>query len=157
MGWGGDAPSLLVMGVRWFYVLVDYRLWVFFFGWWARGGGGNPLSGGGPGGLVSFFRFLAVPARRGSWFFPFPARFREGRVPSIVFVRDRQRFETEFPNLVVERIQPMLPFRYLVSGGISMRSLMPGFTSSSWKHLEKILGPRMSSLAMFAFVSVRRR
>jgi SAM-dependent methyltransferase len=93
------------------------------------------------------------------WSFPStgPLSAANGAIPWIVFVRDRQRFEAEFPNLVVERIQPMLPFRYLVSGGVSMRSLMPGFTSSSWKYLEKILDPRMSSLAMFAFVSVRRR
>ena len=93
------------------------------------------------------------------WSFPStgPLSDANGAIPWIVFMRDRQIFESEFPNLVVDRIRPMLPFRYLVSGGVSMRSLMPAFTHWSWRRLEQILEPRMSSLAMFAFVSVRRR
>jgi SAM-dependent methyltransferase len=77
-------------------------------------------------------------------------------VPWIVFVRDRQRFESEFPHLVIDQIQPFLPFRYLLSGGVAMRSLMPGFTHGLWVRLERLLEPCMSHLAMFAFVSVRR-
>ncbi len=106
-------------------------------------------------------RFHHEPFRpeAGDWSFPSagPLSSANGAIPWIVFVRDRRIFEGEFPNLVVERIRPMMPFRYLVSGGVSMRSLMPGFTHSSWRHLEGLLEPRMSSLAMFAFVSIRRR
>jgi SAM-dependent methyltransferase len=108
-----------------------------------------------------FQRFHNEPFRPEAedWSFPSsgPLSGANGAIPWIVFVRDRQIFETEFPNLVVERIQPMMPFRYLVSGGVSMRSLMPGFIFSSWRYLEGMLEPRMSSLAMFAFVSVRKR
>lgn len=78
-------------------------------------------------------------------------------IPWIVFVRDRNKFESEFPELVIDTIRPFLPFRYLVSGGMSMRSLMPGFTHSAWARIEAILEPHMSSLAMFAFVSLCKR
>lgn len=78
-------------------------------------------------------------------------------IPWIVFVRDRSKFESEFPELAIDKIRPFLPFRYLVSGGISMRSLMPSFTHSAWARLEAILEPHMSSLAMFAFISLYRR
>ena len=78
-------------------------------------------------------------------------------VPWIVFVRDRERFESEFPHLVIDQIRPFLPFRYLLSGGVAMRSLMPGFSHGLWARLERLLEPHMSRLAMFAFVSVRRR
>jgi SAM-dependent methyltransferase len=78
-------------------------------------------------------------------------------VPWIVFVRDRERFESEFPHLVIDQIRPFLPFRYLLSGGVAMRSLMPGFSHGLWVRLERLLEPYMSHLAMFAFVSVRRR
>jgi SAM-dependent methyltransferase len=77
-------------------------------------------------------------------------------LPWIVFSRDRETFLSEFPQLAIGQIRPFLPFRYLVSGGISMRSLMPGFTHSWWARLERLLERRMSSLAMFAFISLQK-
>jgi SAM-dependent methyltransferase len=93
------------------------------------------------------------------WSFPStgPLSGANGALPWIVFVRDRREFETEFPQLAIEEIRPFLPFRYSVSGGVGMRSLMPGFTHSAWKVLEQMLEPAMSKLAMFALVSLRRR
>ena len=86
-----------------------------------------------------------------------PLSGANGAIPWIVFVKDLRKFKQEFPDLEVEKIRPFLPFRYLVSGGVSMRSLMPGFTHPLWVRLERMLESQMSSLAMFAFVSVRRR
>lgn len=77
-------------------------------------------------------------------------------LPWILFVRDRQKFESLFPDLAIERIQPFLPFRYLMSGGVGLRSLMPGFTHSAWARLEQLLQFQMHRLAMFAFVCLRR-
>ena len=77
-------------------------------------------------------------------------------IPWIVFVRDRDKFESLFPELAIERIRPFMPFRYLVSGGVGMRSLMPGFTHSTWAGLESMLEPQMPRFAMFAFVSLQR-
>jgi SAM-dependent methyltransferase len=79
-----------------------------------------------------------------------------GALPWIVFVRDCASFEAEFPRLAIERIQPLLPFRYTLSGGVSMRSLMPGFTQPLWAGLERTLEPLMPRLGMFAFISLRR-
>ena len=61
-----------------------------------------------------------------------PLSGANGALPWMVFVRDRAEFEREFPELEVARIEPFLAFRYLVSGGVSMRSLMPGFTHGVW-------------------------
>jgi SAM-dependent methyltransferase len=93
------------------------------------------------------------------WSFPSsgPLSGANGAMPWIVFVRDRQKFESEFPELAIDEIRPFLPFRYLISGGVSMRCLIPGFTHAAWARLETMLEPRMSSLAMFAFISLRRR
>ena len=77
-------------------------------------------------------------------------------MPWIVFVRDRRRFESLFPELSIERIRPFLPFRYLVSGGVGLRSLMPGFTHAAWAALERMLESEMPRLAMFALVSLVR-
>ena len=77
-------------------------------------------------------------------------------IPWIVFVRDRRRFESLFPQLSIEQIRPFMPFRYLVSGGVGLRSLMPGFTHAAWAGLEQMMADQMSQLAMFAFISLRR-
>ena len=57
-------------------------------------------------------------------------------IPWIVFVRDRRKSEFLFPELSIERIRPFLPFRYLLSGGVGMRNLMPRFTHAAWAGLE---------------------
>ncbi len=77
-------------------------------------------------------------------------------MPWIVFVRDRHKFELLFPKPTVERIRPFLPFRYLVSGGVGLRSLMPGFMHAAWARLERLLESQMPRVAMFAFISLRR-
>ena len=92
------------------------------------------------------------------WDFPAkgPLSDANGALPWILFERDRKRFETEFPALKIEEIRPMMPFRYLVSGGVSMRSLMPGFTTPLWKLVEKACEPQMKRMAMFSLISLRR-
>lgn len=50
----------------------------------------------------------------------------------------------------------MMPFRYLVSGGVSMRSLMPAWSTPVWRGLERAFEPRMTSWAMFALIVLRR-
>ncbi len=76
-------------------------------------------------------------------------------IPWIVFERDRQSFLSQFPSLHIEQIQPFLPFRYLVSGGVAMRSLMPAFTHRAWAAIERMLDSQMPRLGLFAFISVR--
>jgi SAM-dependent methyltransferase len=93
------------------------------------------------------------------WTFPSsgPLSGANGALPWILFHRDRKKFSLEFPQLSVEQISPFLPFRYLVSGGVGMRSLMPGFTHGAWAGLERSLQPQMNRLGMFAFLSLERR
>jgi SAM-dependent methyltransferase len=92
------------------------------------------------------------------WGFPStgPLSGANGALPWIVFVRDRRKFESEFPRLVIERIRPFLAFRYLLSGGVGLRTLMPGFLHSSWARLEQLLEGQMKRLAMFAFIVLRK-
>ena len=92
------------------------------------------------------------------WEFPAsgPLSGANGALPWILFVRDRREYEAAFPELAIERIRPFLPFRYLISGGVGLRSLMPGFTEPLWARLERGLEPFMPRLAMFAFIVLRR-
>jgi SAM-dependent methyltransferase len=93
------------------------------------------------------------------WAFPRGGRLSaaNGALPWIVFERDRQRWDAEFPNLQVKLIKGIMPFRYLVSGGVATRNLMPSFSFSLWRGLERMLEPVMRSLAMFALIVIERR
>jgi len=73
-------------------------------------------------------------------------------LPWMVFSRDAEKFQGEFPELKIERIQPLMPFRYLVSGGVGMRSLMPGFTYGAWRAVDEM----MRGQGMFALLVLNR-
>ena len=60
-------------------------------------------------------------------------------LPWIVFVRDRLKFEKEFPEWQIELIQPMMPFRYLLSGGVSLCTLAPTWNFGLWTQIESVL------------------
>jgi SAM-dependent methyltransferase len=85
-----------------------------------------------------------------------PLSGANGALPWILFERDRVRFQRELPVWSVEQVEPFMPFRYLVSGGVSLRSLMPGWTSSLWSGLEAMLGDTAVRMAMFARIVLRR-
>jgi SAM-dependent methyltransferase len=89
-------------------------------------------------------------ARRG------PLSGANGALPWILFERDRAAFEREFPAWRVRDVRPQMPFRYLVSGGVSMRALAPAFTYRGWRALEQCLSPLLPRLAMFATIVVTR-
>jgi hypothetical protein len=62
----------------------------------------------------------------------------------------------EFPQFDIEQIRPFLPFRYVISGGLATRNLMPAFANGLWLRVERMLEPWMSHLGMYAFISLRR-
>ena len=77
-------------------------------------------------------------------------------LPWIVFERDRKRFDAQHGNWRLRKIRPHTPFRYLLSGGVSMKSLMPGTLFTFWRAMEKLLGPLAKHLAMFATIELVR-
>lgn len=92
------------------------------------------------------------------WAFPpaGPMSGANGALPWIVFARDRARFETEFPNWRLETVEPIMPLLYLLSGGVSMRSLMPGWSFGFWSGVERVLSVFRGRTAMFALIVLRR-
>ena len=93
------------------------------------------------------------------WEFPEsgPLSGANNALPWILFARDREQFEREFPVWQIQTVRPMMPFRYLLSGGVTMRSLMPGWTFGCWRGLEDCLRPWMSTWGMFALIHLTRR
>jgi SAM-dependent methyltransferase len=86
-----------------------------------------------------------------------PLSSANGALPWIVFERDRNLFQERFPEWKVLRVQPRMPFRYLLSGGVALRSLMPPATFEFWRGVERMLEPWMRSWAMFALIVTERR
>lgn len=90
------------------------------------------------------------------WKFPVrgPLSSANGAMPWIIFERDRAKLEKLFPAWEIDEIKPMMPFRYLISGGVALRSLMPGWTFSIWRLIEDLLHPWMKIWAMFAQITL---
>jgi SAM-dependent methyltransferase len=80
-----------------------------------------------------------------------------GAAPWIVFVRDRDRFAREFPQLKVSRIRTHTPLRYLASGGLSFRQLAPSWSYGVFRALEWLLTPLNGLLGMFMTVELTRQ
>jgi SAM-dependent methyltransferase len=78
-------------------------------------------------------------------------------LPWILFERDRERFEGEYPQWAVRSITRGMPFRYLLSGGVGLRSLQPGWMFPAWTALEGVLKAWVPSLALFALIVLDRR
>jgi len=49
-----------------------------------------------------------------------------------------------------------MPFRYLLSGGVSLRSLTPVWSFGFWQEIEEGQKPWMGKLAMFAKIVLQR-
>ncbi|HEY0661757.1 MAG TPA: methyltransferase domain-containing protein [Lysobacter sp.] len=75
----------------------------------------------------------------------------------LVFDRDRERFRTTHPGLeIVHRdVLPSWP-RYLVSGGLNFRSLLPGFMTTPLRWFEAMLSPLRSALGLHRVVVLRK-
>jgi SAM-dependent methyltransferase len=86
-----------------------------------------------------------------------PLSRANGALPWILFERDRERFEREAPAWRVQSVVPIMPLRYLVAGGISLRSLAPAASYPLWRGLERALSPWSRKLAMFAHIVLERR
>ncbi len=97
------------------------------------------------------------PASR-QWGFPpeGPLSGANGALPWIVFNRDRSTFEQEFPSLRIREIRPMMPLRYLVSGGVSMRQLMPEASFGLWTLVDNWLSRWPQRWPMFALIEIRK-
>jgi len=93
------------------------------------------------------------------WAFPpgGPLSAANGALPWIVFARDRERLAREIPALRVVGVAPRLPFRYLFSGGLTVRALLPEAAFGPLARAEARLGPRARERwAMFALIVVER-
>jgi SAM-dependent methyltransferase len=76
----------------------------------------------------------------------------------IVFVRDRQIFAERFPELELVHMEPLKNYvRYLASGGITFRQLLPDIAIPLLKSIEGAMSVLSSTLAVHHIMVVRRK
>lgn len=77
-------------------------------------------------------------------------------LPWNIFVRDRAKYDRSYPGLAVESVTPHTFLSHLLSGGVTLRSLIPSQLMPSVQRLENGLGPIMRHVAVFATIVLRK-
>jgi SAM-dependent methyltransferase len=95
---------------------------------------------------------------KGTWQIPDtgPLSGANGALPWIVFIRDHKLFEQEFPGLTIEQINFHTPLRYLLSGGVSFRQLVPDASFRFFRKFDRLLVSLSIQLSMFMTVRIRK-
>ncbi len=98
-----------------------------------------------------------LPDRK-SWDFPTtgPLSGANLALPWIVFERDRKVFLDRYSSLKIKELKTDWPFVYLLSGGVSMKTLVPERSYPLVRRLERLLSPVMKHLAMFAVIILEK-
>jgi len=79
-----------------------------------------------------------------------------GALAWIIFCRDREIFERQFPQLRIVRLRNHTPLRYLLSGGLTLRQLVPDFTYPLVKAIEYMLEPVRDLVGMFQTIELQK-
>ena len=93
------------------------------------------------------------------WTFPTsgPLSGANGALPWIIFSRDYDRFVKTFSVLSREQIKLHTPFLYLISGGLTFKSLLPGWMFKPCLLFESILKPFNRWIAMFQTITIMKQ
>ncbi len=96
---------------------------------------------------------------KGDWQLPEsgPMSGANGALPWIVFVRDQAMFQKEFPNLDIESISYHTPLRYLLSGGVSCKTFLPGWSFSLFTFTDRVLSRLSKQLSMFMTIRIIKK
>ena len=73
-----------------------------------------------------------------------------------MFVRDHSLFKKKFKNLTIVQCRAHTPFRYLVSGGVSIRQLVPTWSYPIIKMAEYLFSPLNRFMGMFYSITIEK-
>jgi SAM-dependent methyltransferase len=85
-----------------------------------------------------------------------PVSHGNGAMPWIIFTRDRGIFEKEFPQLRIVRMRNHTPLRYLLSGGLTLRQMVPSFTYPLIKGVEFLMSAINNLAGMFQTIELEK-
>ena len=99
-----------------------------------------------------------VPEQK-DWLLPQGGRMSSANdaLPWIIFVRDRKLFSEKYPKLAVDIVEPYMPVRYLVSGGVSKPQLLPGWSYGFVKFCEDLVSPLNPLVGMFMRIAITKK
>ena len=102
------------------------------------------------------FHNEAMAPEANEWAFPSsgPLSGANAALAWIVTVRDREKLEADW-HLEVTEVKPLMPFRYLASGGVSLRSLQPGWMYPIWTWIDELAFLKRR-FAVFALIVLER-
>jgi len=109
--------------------------------------------------IFSNFHHEPFDPEQAEWEFPSTGRMSSANdaLPWIIFSRDRLKFEREFPRLHIARAEPIHPFRYLISGGLTLPSLLPAALYPMITGAEWLASPLHAWLGMFMRIVVVKK
>lgn len=77
-------------------------------------------------------------------------------LPWIVFCRDKEKFQLNFQQISIIKIEPMMPFRYILGGGLSTWINPPDFCYTLIKRFESLFESQMDKWGMFALIVLEK-
>jgi len=94
----------------------------------------------------------------GDWNIPSsgPLSGANGALPWIVFERDRKNFNDLFPEFKITGIKYHTPLRYLLSGGVSQKQLVPDFLFGAFTFGDKIMSSISKHFSMFMTICIEK-
>lgn len=106
--------------------------------------------------VMDHFHSEPMDVEMQTWQFPShgPLSSSNQALPWIVFERDRALFERKFTEFKLLKLQPFMPFRYLLSGGVSKRSIAPAGCNAFLKRYENSFNQKR--WAMFALIVLEK-
>jgi SAM-dependent methyltransferase len=95
---------------------------------------------------------------KGNWEIPDSGPLSGANIslPWIVFIRDKAIFNKKFPKLEIEKITFHTPLRYLMSGGVSFKSLVPDISFSFFRGIDNFLVSLSKQLSMFMTIKIKK-
>ncbi len=79
-----------------------------------------------------------------------------GAMPWIIFVRDRKVFESEYPGFKIVKVSFHTPFRYILSGGLSFKQLLPSVLYDFIKIIENFFSPLNRIIGMYMTIELEK-
>ena len=109
--------------------------------------------------ILKYFHHEPFDPDTKEWNFPEGGHLSQSNqaLPWIVFYRDRAKLEREHTEWRLRMLKVHMPFSYLLSGGVSYRSFLPGSLFNVWQKIEGIFNPWINFWGMFASISLVRK
>ena len=77
-------------------------------------------------------------------------------MPWMIFIRDREKFLTKYPDLEIFQISNHTPFRWFLSGGLSYIQFVSSTSFGFFTNIERLLSPFSNTLGSFMTIVVKK-